>query len=146
MIKITSPAFSRQGMIPAKYTCDGEDINPPLAIEEVPDNAKSLVLIVDDPDAPMGVWTHWLIWNINPQTKEITENSVPEGAVLGINDFGKLEYGGPCPPGGTHRYFFKIYALDTVLDLPKGAKKDELEKIMTNHILDEGELVGKYSR
>jgi len=146
MIKITSPEFSHHGIIPPKYTCDGEDINPPLLIEEVPGEAKSLVLIVDDFDAPAGTWVHWLVWNINPKVREIAENSVPTDGVLGINDFGKLEYGGPCPPGGTHRYFFKIYALDTILDLPKGAKKDELEKAMANHILDRGELMAKYSR
>ena len=146
MIKVISAVFKNGEMIPKKYTCDGEDVSPPLTIEGVPTNAKSLTLIVDDPDAPMGTWNHWLVWNIDPKTKEIGENSVPAEAVLGTNDFGKLDYGGPCPPSGTHRYFFKVYAFDTVLNLPQGAKRNELETAMKNHILDQEELMGKYSR
>lgn len=146
MIKITSPAFAQDEIIPKKYTGDGENINPPLAVEGVPTEAKSLVLIVDDPDAPAGTWTHWLVWNISPQIGKIEENSIPENSVLGTNDFGKLEYGGACPPSGTHRYFFKIYALDTVLNLSAGASKNDLEQAMEGHILDKAELVGKYSR
>jgi len=146
MIKITSSAFIDAGDIPKKYTCDGENINPPLAISGLPNNAKSLVLIVDDPDAPSGVWTHWLVWNINPQTKEIKENSLSEDAVLGTNDFGQTNYGSPCPPSGTHRYFFKIYAIDTILELSQGAKRPQLEQAMTSHIMDKGELIGKYLR
>jgi len=146
MITETSPAFQQNGTIPKKYTCGGENINPPLAISSVPNNARSLVLIVDDPDAPSGVWTHWLVWNINVQTKEIKENSLPEGAILGTNDFGQTNYGGPCPPSGTHRYFFKIYALDVMLNLSQGAKRPQLEQAMINHIIDQGELVGKYSK
>ncbi|MBI4226400.1 YbhB/YbcL family Raf kinase inhibitor-like protein [Candidatus Roizmanbacteria bacterium] len=146
MIKVASAAFKNGEIIPKKYTCDGENINPPLTIASIPAEAKSLALIVDDPDAPVGNWNHWLVWNIEPATKEISENSVPANTVLGINDFGKLEYGGPCPPSGTHRYFFRIYALDTKLDLPQGAKRGELENAMKNHIVDQGELMGKYSR
>jgi Raf kinase inhibitor-like YbhB/YbcL family protein len=146
MIKIKSPVFKNGGMIPAKYTCKGEDFNPPLLIENTPDQAKSLVLVVDDPDAPMGTFTHWLLWNINPKVKEIKENSIPEGAVLGANDFGKTTYGGPCPPFGTHRYFFKVYALNTVLNLPAGANRLQLKKAMEGHILDRGELMGKFSK
>jgi Raf kinase inhibitor-like YbhB/YbcL family protein len=146
MIKIKSPVFNQEEMIPEKYTCNGEDFNPPLLIENVPEEAKSLVLIVDDPDAPMGTFTHWLVWNIDPKIKEIKENSVPEGAVLGTNDFGKTAYGGPCPPFGTHRYYFKVYALDTVLDLPKGSNRLQLEKAMMGNVLDSGELMGKFSK
>lgn len=145
-MKITSKAFANNGFIPRKYTCDGQDINPPLTIKEIPANTKSLVLIVDDPDAPMGVWTHWLVWNIDPKTTEIKEGIVPQGAVLGKNDFGKPDYGGPCPPRGTHRYFFKVFALDVVLNLPSGASRSQLEKAMENHIVGQGQLMGKYSR
>ncbi len=145
-IKVNSPTFSYGEFIPRKYTCDGENVNPPLEIEGVPKNAKSLVLIVDDPDAPIGTFTHWLVWNINPSVKKIEEKSLPEGAVVGRNDFGKASYGGPCPPSGAHRYFFRIYALDKVLNLSEGAGRSELEKGMKNHILAFGELMGKYSR
>jgi Raf kinase inhibitor-like YbhB/YbcL family protein len=112
----------------------------------VPPNAKSLVLIVDDPDAPMGTFTHWLLWNIDPKIKEIKENSVPADAIIGTNDFGKTAYGGPCPPSGVHRYYFKVYALNTVLDLPAGANRSQLEKAIEGYILDYGELMGKFSK
>lgn len=143
---ITSPVFNHNGFIPKKYTCDGEDINPPLEISGVPVNAKSLVLVVDDPDAPGKTWVHWTLWNINPQTTRIDENSVPAGAVGGVTDFGKPGYGGPCPPSGTHRYFFKIYALDTILNLPASTRKSDLERAMQKHILDQAELIGLYKR
>lgn len=143
---IKSPAFGHNQTIPKKYTCDGEDINPPLELNGVPPGGKSLVLIVDDPDAPAGTWVHWTVWNINPQTKTIAENSSPAGSIEGATDFGKPGYGGPCPPSGTHRYFFKIYALDTLLNLPPTAKKPDLEKAMQGHILDKAELVGTYKR
>ena len=145
-MKITSSVFEAYQLIPLKYTCDGEDINPPLTIEGVPAKAKSLVLIVDDPDSPSGNWDHWLVWNIDPQTKEIKENSVPLKAILGTNDFNKLEYGGPCPGSGTHRYSFRVYALDNILNLEKGAGKSALEKAMASHILAQAELIGKYGR
>jgi len=145
-MKITSQAFSHNSFIPKKYTCDGENISPPLIITEAPANAKSLVLIVDDPDAPAGTWVHWVVFNIDPTIKEIGENSVPAGAILGKNDFGKLDYGGPCPPSGTHRYFFKIYTLDTTLNLPEGTTKAEAEKSMEGHVLDKEELVGLYKK
>jgi Raf kinase inhibitor-like YbhB/YbcL family protein len=144
--KITSQAFSNNSYIPKQCTCEGEDISPPLTIVETPTNTKSLVLIVDDPDAPMGTWVHWVVFNINPTTKEIKENSIPQGSTLGKNDFGKLEYGGPCPPSGTHRYFFKIYALDTSLNLPEGTTKAEVEKAIEGHVLDRGELMGLYKK
>ncbi|MGB9707708.1 MAG: YbhB/YbcL family Raf kinase inhibitor-like protein [Microgenomates group bacterium] len=146
MIKIQSSAFKQGEMIPEKYTCKGEDINPPLTIENVPTNAKSLALIIDDPDAPMETFTHWLLWNINPKTKEIKENSLPAGAILGINDFGKTAYGGPCPPSGVHRYYFKVYALDIILDLPAGANRSQLEKAIEGHILDYAELMGRFQK
>ena len=140
---VKSPAFANNGFIPTKYTCDGEDVNPSISIEGIPDGTQSLTLIVDDPDAPMGTWDHWIVWNIPPSEK-IEENSVP--GVEGLNDFRKHSYGGPCPPSGTHRYFFKIYALDTKLNLNANTRKKDLEKAMQSHILAKGELVGRYSR
>lgn len=140
---VKSPAFANNGFIPTKYTCDGEDVNPSISIEGIPDGTQSLALIVDDPDAPMGTWDHWIVWNIPPSEK-IEENSVP--GVEGLNDFRKHSYGGPCPPSGTHRYFFKIYALDTKLNLNANTRKKDLEKAMQGHILAKGELVGRYSR
>ena len=116
-LKISSPAFGQNGYIPVKYTCDGDDVNPPLVIDNVPQNAKSVALIMDDPDAPAGTWVHWVVWNIDPKTKEIKDSYVPKGAQQGINDFRRHDYGGSCPPSGTHRYFFKLYALDTSLTL-----------------------------
>jgi Raf kinase inhibitor-like YbhB/YbcL family protein len=144
LMTITSPVFSHMGMIPPKYTCNGENVNPPLIIENIPEGTKSLALIVDDPDAPVGIWVHWLLWNIRPDHDEIAENSVPRGALQGTNDFRKLSYGGPCPPSGTHRYFFKLFALDTLLTLEPGARKDELEKAMSGHILEKAEIIGMY--
>jgi Raf kinase inhibitor-like YbhB/YbcL family protein len=145
-LKITSSAFEHNGTIPARYTCDGADINPPLHVSNTPSGTKSLALIVDDPDAPMGTWVHWVAWNIDPATSEIKENTVPAGAMEGMNDFRKHNYGGPCPPSGTHRYFFKIYALDTRLDPDSNADKAALEKAMKGHILGQAELMGKYKR
>ncbi|MGZ9265216.1 MAG: YbhB/YbcL family Raf kinase inhibitor-like protein [Candidatus Deferrimicrobiaceae bacterium] len=145
-LSITSPAFSHNGMIPKKYTCDGIDVSPPLSIGNAPEKTKSLALIVDDPDAPMGTWVHWVAWNIGPGIGEIPENTVPPGALQGTNDFGKQRYGGPCPPSGTHRYFFKLYALDTPLTLNAGATKAQVEKAMSTHLLGKTELVGLYRR
>lgn len=145
-LKISSPAFQHNGNIPAKYTCEGSDINPALMIENVPEKAQSLVLIVDDPDAPMGTWVHWVVWNIDSKIKEIRENSIPSGASQGLNDFRKLDYGGPCPPSGTHRYFFKLYALDSLLNLPAKARKADVEKAMKGHVLAEAQIIGLYSR
>ncbi len=143
---ISSPAFKHNEHIPAKHTCDGSDVNPHLMIGNVPSGTKSLALIVDDPDAPRGTWVHWVVWNISPDTKEIKEHSIPPGAAQGMNDFRKLDYGGPCPPSGTHRYFFKLYALDTMLNLDKKATKATLERAMQGHILAQGELIGLYMR
>lgn len=144
-LSLTSPAFVHQAVIPVDYTCDGEDINPPLEISGVPKGAKSLVLIVDDPDAPAGVWVHWLLWNIPPHVTLIEEDSVPDG-IQGTTDFNRALWGGPCPPSGVHRYFFKLYAIDTLLNLTSGARKAEVEEAMESHILDEAVLMGKYSR
>ncbi len=145
-LKLSSTAFQSNGSIPSKYTCDGRDINPPLVIENVPPGTKSLALIVDDPDAPMGTWVHWVSWNIAPDIKEIKENDTPRGAVAGINDFNKKSYGGPCPPSGTHRYFFKLYDLDKALDLPSGANKAAVEKAMKGHVISEAQIIGLYKR
>lgn len=145
-MKIWSPVFEHNGFIPKKYTCDGEDINPPLVIEEVPVKAKSLVLIIDDPDAPRGTFTHWLLWNIPADINEVKEGEIPAGAVQGLNDFGKLDYGGPCPPSGVHRYFFNLYALDEVLDLKEGSSRKELESTMEPLIIAQAVLMGKYTR
>lgn len=143
-MKITS-VFANNTKIPSKYTCDGENINPPLSFSDIPANARSLVLIMEDPDAPSGTWVHWIVFNIIPETNEISENSLPENAAEGMTSFGEKGYGGPCPPSGVHRYFFKLYALDTVLEL-KNPDKTELEEKMQSHILDEAEIIGLYSR
>ena len=142
-LTVKSPAFEHQKTIPSKYTCDGNNINPPLIIEGMPEGAKSLVLIVDDPDAPMGTWDHWVVWNI-PPTDKIQENSKP--GTEGLNSARRNSYSGPCPPSGTHRYFFKVYALDTKLDLNPNSHKKDVEKAMKGHILAKGELVGLYHR
>ena len=150
--EITSTAFENKENIPEKYTCDGEDISPPLSWKSVPKNTKSLVLIVDDPDAPdprnpRMTWVHWVIYDINPNLKGFKENVVlVKNGVQGINDFKKTSYGGPCPPIGKHRYFFKLYALDTRLNLPGGKSKKEIEKAMKEHVLKEVELVGLYRK
>jgi len=150
-ISISSSAFQEGGTIPAKYTCDGQDISPPLQWAAVPDGAESLALICDDPDAPMGTWVHWVMWNISPTIQGLPENvppspELPDGSRQGISDFRNPGYGGPCPPSGTHRYYFKIYALRTVLDLPNSTRKPDLLKAMEGHILAEGQLMGTYSR
>jgi len=150
-IKITSPTFEDGGLIPAKYTCDGADISPPLQWDAVPEETKSIALICDDPDAPMGTWVHWVLFNLPPETREMAENipadeTLPTGAKQGTSDFGRIGYGGPCPPSGTHRYFFKIYALDTEIDLAAGANKPDVLKAMERHILGQGQVIGKYKR
>ena len=149
--KVTSSAFEQGGMIPAKYTADGEDISPPLTLSGVPEGTKSIALINDDPDAPIGTWVHWVVYNLPPDTTQIAERipvspELPNGAKQGRTDFGSIGYGGPAPPSGTHRYFFKVYALDTILDLPVGATKAQLESAMAGHVLAEAQLIGKYKR
>ena len=144
-MKITSSAFENRGQIPSKYTCDGEDINPPLKFENVPERAQALALIADDPDAPSGTWVHWTVWNMPVSTTGIDEGNKPAG-VEGMTSFGSKGYGGPCPPSGSHRYFFKLYALDTELDLDMDADKEALEYAMQGHIIEQTELTGNYSR
>ena len=141
---ISSSAFSDGQSIPAKYTCDGSDTSPPLAFASIPAGAKSLALVVDDPDAPGGTFDHWIVWNIPPNTTTVAEGQSPKG-VAGRNGFGKDRYGGPCPPGGEHRYFFKAYALDTVLALSRGTTREMLEREMKGHVLDAATLMGKYA-
>ncbi len=145
-LKIFSPAFKNGGKISRQYTCDGGNMNPPLKIENTPPNAKSLALVFDDIDAPGGSYVHWIAWNIDPGLKKIGENSVPEGAVQGVNGFKKQNYGGPCPPGRAHKYVFRIYALDTLLSLNPNATKKDLEKAMGDHILSRAQLTGWYKR
>jgi Raf kinase inhibitor-like YbhB/YbcL family protein len=142
-MEVMSPEFENGKKVPRKFTCDGDDINPALIIEDIPTGTKSLALIVDDPDAPMGTWVHWVSFNI-PVVSQIDEDSIP--GKQGINDFGKKDYGGPCPPSGTHRYFFKLYALDIVLDLNEGINKETLEEAVEDHILDKAELIGLYKK
>src|SRR4029079_16146734 len=144
-LKITSSAFQQGGNIPPKFTCTGSDTSPPLQIAGVPSEAKNLVLIADDPDAPGGVFTHWLIWNIPPRINSIPESSAPKG-VHGTNDFGKSDYTGPCPPPGTHRYSFNVFALDRELDLRGGAKRSQVDAAMKDHVIAQGELMGRYAR
>ncbi len=150
-IDITSSAFQNEGNIPQKYTCDGANVSPPLTWSSIPDGTKSIALIADDPDAPVGTWVHWVLFNIPPDARGLPENvpavqTLDSGAVQGTNDFKKLGYGGPCPPAGSHRYFFKIYALDTQLDLEPGASKAQVEDAMEGHILAQGQLMGRYER
>ena len=150
-MKLVSSAFSEGGMIPSQYTCDGKDISPPLQWSDVPEGVKSFALICDDPDAPMGTWVHWVIYNIPDTLRQLPEavpatEKLSDGTLQGKNDFKRFGYGGPCPPGGTHRYFFKLYALDTKLDLAPGATKAQLLDAMKGHILAEAQLIGKYGR
>jgi Raf kinase inhibitor-like YbhB/YbcL family protein len=143
-MKITS-VFSNNTKIPEKYTCDGQDISPPLEISAIPNATKSLAIIADDPDAPSGTWVHWVVWNILANASiKIAEGKSP--GTEGTTSFGSLGYGGPCPPSGTHRYFFKVYALDTLLSLKEGANKKQLEAAMQEHLLDKAELIGLYSK
>jgi len=144
-MKIKS-VFDEGGRIPIKYTCDGMNINPPLEFLEVPKEAKSLALIVDDPDSPSGIFTHWIIWNLPPATRAIKESSVPSSSVEGTNDFVRAGYGGPCPRSGTHRYMFRLFALDRLLNLPPGSEKDDFEKAMKGHVIQRAVLTGVYSR
>jgi Raf kinase inhibitor-like YbhB/YbcL family protein len=150
-IKLTSSAFEEGGMIPSKYTCDGQDISPPLTWDDVPANTESIAVICDDPDAPMGTWVHWVLFNIPPDVTSLPEGvprqkTLSNGARHGQNDFRNFGYGGPCPPGGTHRYYFKLYALDTAFNLEAGITKSRLVDAMKGHILAEGQLMGKYRR
>jgi hypothetical protein len=145
-MRITSQAFKDGGKIPKEYTKYGENRIPPIHLEDVPARAKSLALIVEDPDAPSGTFNHWLLYNLDPNTKDIKENAVPVMATQGRNDFGEVEYDGPKPPSGEHRYFFRAFALDTVLPLPRGIQRRELEREMKDHVVEEATLMGKYGR
>ena len=150
-MEITSSAFTHGGTIPAKYTCDGPDVSPPLAWSGVPEGTRSLILICDDPDAPMGTWVHWVVVNIPPNMTGFPEgvsgaNLDEQGIVQGMTDFRRSDYGGPCPPSGTHRYYFKLYALDTILGLDSKATKKQVESAMKGHILTEAQLMGRYAR
>jgi Raf kinase inhibitor-like YbhB/YbcL family protein len=154
-MKITSPAFEQGREIPARYTCEGEDVSPPLAWSEIPSGAKTLALIVDDPDAPdpakpQRTYVHWVVYDIPVSAASLKENAskggMPKGAVQGKNDWGKAEYGGPCPPIGRHRYFFKLYALDTELTGLSAGTKADLERAMKGHVVGNGELIGTYQK
>lgn len=150
-ISVKSLSFEEGEAIPRKHTCDGEDVSPPLTWSGVPEGTKSMAVVCDDPDAPAGIWVHWVIYNLPADTGGLGENvppreTLPDGARQGKNDFRKIGYNGPCPPGGTHRYFFKVYALDRLLDLPPGATKAELVRAMEGHVLAQGSLMGTYSR
>jgi len=142
-LRVRSVAFSHGGHIPSKYTCEGENVNPPLEFTNIPENTKSLALIVEDPDAPRGVYDHWVVWNI-PPNEAIAENSNP--GIIGKNSFGNTNYGGPCPPSGSHRYFFKVYALDSRLEIKAGSDKKTLEDAMKDHVISSAELMGHYQK
>ncbi|WP_242057830.1 MULTISPECIES: YbhB/YbcL family Raf kinase inhibitor-like protein [Nostoc] len=150
-MKLESSAFNPNELIPAKYTCDGKDISPPLLWHEIPIGTQSIALIVDDPDAPGRTFVHWVIYDIPNTIHQLPEHTptvktLPNGGVQGKNDFGNFGYGGPCPPSGIHRYFFKLYALDKSLDLPAGATKNQILAAMEGHILATSELIGRYKR
>ncbi len=150
--ELKSTAFENGGFIPKKYTCDGPDVSPPLSWTDPPEETRSLALICDDPDAPMGTWVHWVLFGVPPEIRELpegvpTEKTLPWGGKQGRNDFGRIGYGGPCPPRGpAHRYFFRLYALDIEPDLSPGATKRELLRAIEGHILAETELMGRYGR
>jgi Raf kinase inhibitor-like YbhB/YbcL family protein len=150
--QLSSASFTASQMIPKKFSCEGTDVSPQLSWSGVPSAAQSLALIMDDPDAPAGTWAHWVLYNLPASTKELAEavdkqEQLADGTLQGRNSFGKVGYGGPCPPAGTpHRYFFKLYALDIKLDLKAGASKADLEQAMKGHILGQTELIGKYGR
>lgn len=145
MMRLASPAFEDGGMIPSSYTCDGEDVSPELSFTGVPKEAKSLALIIDDPDAPMGVWDHWIVFNISADVKGIKKGEQPKG-VFGKGSGGTLSYMGPCPPSGVHHYIFSLYALDIELPLKEGAAKSKVLDAMEGHILERAQLIGRYGR
>lgn len=144
-MNISTNAFEPGAAIPKKYTLDGENLSPPLHIEDVPQVARSLALLVDDPDAPGGTFNHWLLFNMDPKLHDIRENSAPVFATRGRNDFGDLDYDGPKPPSGTHHYHFKVFALDTMLNLQPGVRRADLQSAMSGHVLDQAEVVGTYA-
>ena len=145
-MKITSSAFSNHQAIPTTFTCNGDNTNPPLQFSDIPSQAKSLVLLVEDPDAPQPNWLHWLVYNIPPQTTSIAQNSLPDQATQGTNDFDTTRYQGPCPPLGQHRYNFKLYALDQATSFPPGSTRQAIESAIDGHVIATAELIGIYQR
>lgn len=150
-IKVESPAFQDGGFIPEKHTCDGENISPPLEWGPGPEGTVTWALVCDDPDAPMGTWVHWVVYDLPADVVRLPESVIPEkelenGGKQGVNDFQEIGYGGPCPPRGEHRYFFKLYALDTKLNLEPGVTKSHLMIAMEEHVIGQGLILGKYSR
>lgn len=143
---LKSPAFAHNALIPKEYTCTGADHSPPLIWKNIPENTQSFVLIMDDPDAPMGLWVHWILFNLPADCHELKTGNTPANAISARNSWNRTGYGGPCPPSGTHRYFFKLYALDTLLNLGEHATKKEIETAMQNHIIEQAELIGRYSK
>ena len=144
IMEMTSPAFGHEGKIPEKFTCQGKDVNPELRIEDIPEGTASLALIIDDPDAPSKTWLHWMVYDIPAGTNVIEEDSVP--GTEGSNDFGKREYGGPCPPSGEHRYYFRAFALDEELGLDEGKTRSEVEEAMKGHVIGNCEMMAKYGK
>jgi Raf kinase inhibitor-like YbhB/YbcL family protein len=146
VMHIISPTFEDGGRVPPKYTCDGDDVNPELRFVDVPGEAVSLVVMIDDPKSPSGNWLHWSVWNIDPSIRTILEDTVPKGAIEGETDFSEIGYGGPCPSYGEHEYRFMVFALDTLLDLPRGAQRHMLERAMEGHVLASATMKAKYQR
>ena len=144
--RLRSPAFAYGSLIPREYTCDGRNVNPPLSIENIPRYTESLALIMEDPDSPGGAWIHWRVWNINPKTTAIKENSVPKGALQGVNTFGDQKYSGPCPRSGEHSYVFRLYALQHAIEIPTEASDLMLRNALIGNVLGEADLVGYYHR
>ncbi len=145
-LKVTSGDFTEGGDIPKQFTCDGRNENPNIEIDGLPEKTQSLALIMEDPDAPHGTFTHWVVWNISKDATEFTRGTVPNGVVQGTNDFGKTGYGGPCPPSGQHRYYFRVFALDTKLKLPATAHRRDLDAALKGHVLGKAVLMGRYGR
>lgn len=145
-MKITSSAFEHEGPIPTRYTCDGDNISPPLVFSDIPETTRSLALIMDDPDAIGGNFNHWTVWNINPKSREFPEGSTSPEAIEGRTSYATPGYGGPCPPNNRHRYFFRLYALDTLLRLGSHSAREEVDAAMSGHVIDQAELMGTYDR
>ncbi|MBU0906804.1 MAG: YbhB/YbcL family Raf kinase inhibitor-like protein [Nanoarchaeota archaeon] len=145
-LKLISPGFNNNDRIPQKYTCQGENISPPLEISGIPKRTKSLVLTLEDPDAPLKTWTHWIVYNLPPENISLAENSLPEEAMQGENSWEESNYGGPCPPSGEHHYILNLYALDKTLEFSRTPKKSDIESSMRNHVLDHAQLTGIYSK
>ena len=145
-MRIMSSAFSDGDRVPSKYTCDGDDVNPELHFSDVPEETVSLAIVIDDPESPSGNWLHWAVWNIDPHLRVIAEDSLPKGAIEGETDFSEIGYGGPCPSYGEHEYRFMVFALDRVIDLPRGTQRHVLERALEGHILASATMKAKYQR